>query len=357
MSISVMLKPASSNCNLKCTYCFYHSLAKERREKSKGMMSQETAMQVIEKAYAFAKGSDVYFTFQGGEPLLAGKDFFASFFEKAAQLNTQHAKVHYCVQTNGTLLDAEWCALFKANGCLLGVSLDGDEELNGYRVYPDGRASFADVLQGIRLLQQYQVPFNVLAVLTAQGARNIRRSYRFFKSKGLTYLQYIPCLKPFSGTYEESIYMTNEDYAYYLEHGFKLYFNDNMRGNAVSVRAFDNYVRLLTGQNAEQCGMNGFCSTQFVVEGDGSTYPCDFYCTDDWLLGNINTQTFTEMYQSEKAVRFLKDSFAVDKKCKSCDYFAVCRGGGCKRNRQSTDYCAAYQSFFDASMHLLRQMR
>lgn len=357
MSISVMLKPASGSCNLQCAYCFYHSLSKDRKQENMGMMSKETALRVIDQSFSFAKGGDVFFTFQGGEPLLAGIDFFEFFFEEASKRQSECSSLHFCVQTNGTLIDENWCALFKKYGCLVGVSLDGDKKLNSYRLYPDGSSSFDDVMNGISLLKKYNVTFNVLAVLTARSARSVRNSYRFFKSQGLHYLQYIPCLKPFSGDYDSSIYMDNDDYAYFLEHGFKLYFNDNMRGNSVSVRSFDNYVRLFRGQNAEQCGMNGFCSTQFVVEADGSTYPCDFYCTDQWLLGNINTSSFEEMYVDKKSVEFLKESFAVDKKCKTCDYFTVCRAGGCKRNRASENYCEAYTSFFKSSMHLLRQMR
>lgn len=357
MSISVMIKPASGSCNLQCRYCFYHSLSKQRKEENKGMMQKETAARVIEQAYAFAGGSQVFFTFQGGEPLLAGKDFFSFFFQEAEKQNTQHARVQYCIQTNGTLLDDEWCALFKAYGCLVGVSLDGDAELNRFRVYPDGRPSFDDVLRGIRFLEKHRISFNILSVLTAEGARGVRSSYRFFKSKGWKYLQYIPCLKPFGGASDDHLYMSDADYAYFLEHGFKLYCNDNLRGNPVSIRSFDNYVRLYAGENAEQCGMNGFCSTQFVVEGDGSVYPCDFYCTDEWLLGNINSDGFADMYHSAAAVRFLKESFSVAPKCKTCDYFTVCRGGGCKRNRLSADYCAAYKAFFESSLHLFRQMR
>lgn len=109
---------------------------------------------------------------------------------------------------------------------------------------------------------------------------------------------------------------------------------------------FDNYLLLARGQNAEQCGMNGTCATQFVVEADGSTYPCDFYCTDDWYLGNICAGDFDGFFHSEKMVEFLKNSFQLPPACKTCRWFTLCRGGGCKRNRVGTDYCRAYQTFF-----------
>lgn len=355
MSISVMIKPASSACNLKCEYCFYNSVSDDRAEGFKGMMSEDTAEQIILKAFEFANGSDVFFTFQGGEPLMRGLEFFEWFIEKERILNVRASKVSNCVQTNGTLIDDSWCEFFKRNNILVGVSLDGDRELNSYRKYSNGNESFDDVVNGIELLKKHNVTFNVLSVLTSKLSQNVRKSYRFFKSLDLHYLQYIPCLNPFDEKSEYS--MSVDDYAGYLNSCYKIYFNDNMRGNLMSIRQFDNYALLASNKGAEQCGMNGPCSTQFVVEGDGSVYPCDFYCTDEWLLGNINNDSFEDLYNSKRAVEFLKESFKVKDECKQCEYFMLCRGGGCKRNRESEDYCEAYKEFFSKSTDMILKMR
>lgn len=357
MSLSVMLKPASSFCNLKCEYCFYQSLASERDEYSKGMMTDATMKSTITSALDFADGSDVYFTFQGGEPLLCGLDFYKNFVEYTKKCNNKNSVIHYCLQTNGTLLNDDYAEFFKQNNFLLGVSLDGDEALNCYRVYPNGDNSFNDVIKGIEALKKHNVSFNVLSVLTKQTANNFRKAYRFFKSNNLKYVQFIPCLRPFESDFDENMYMSCDDYADFLCRGFNIYFNDRMRGEYVFVRSFENYIALAGGQNAEQCGMNGCCSTQFVVEGDGSVYPCDFYCTDEWYLGNINESSFDTLYHSEKAVEFMKNSFVVDKKCKDCKYFYICRGGGCKRNRQDKDYCEAYKKFFSVSEYKIKQLK
>lgn len=357
MAISVMLKPASSNCNLKCEYCFYHSLSAERQEFSKGMMSIDTAKRVIDSAFDFAKGTDVYFTFQGGEPLLCGIEFYKEFLSYIKDKNNLNAPVHLCLQTNGTLITEEFADFFKKNNFLIGVSLDGNEEIHSYRAYPDGSNSFHDVMNGINLLKKHGVSFNVLSVLTKRTAQNFRKAYRFFKENDLRYLQFIPCLRPMKSDFDDSLYMDNDDYSEFLRRGFNIYFNDFMRGEYVSIRSFDNYISLASGNNAEQCGMNGCCSTQFVVEGDGSIYPCDFYCVDEWYLGNINESSFDELYRCEKSVEFLKESFIIDDDCKACDYFYICRGGGCKRNRQDKNYCTAYKSFFESSEYKIKQMK
>ena len=296
-----MLKPASSNCNLACEYCFYHSLSSKRTDFSKGFMSDDTAKRVVDSALEFADSTDVYFTFQGGEPLLCSLDFYKNFVSYVKKSNKKGSNVHYCLQTNATLINDEFALFFKENGFLIGVSLDGDKEVNKYRIYPNGKSSFDDILKGID--------------------------------------------------------MNNDDYAYFLTKGFNIYYNDYLRGDFVSIRTFDNYISLINGNNAEQCGMNGFCSNQFVVEGDGSVYPCDFYCTDEWLLGNINESSFKQMYKTSKCVEFIKSSFKLDDKCKECKYFYICRGGGCRRNRESSDYCLAYRQFFSQCEDKLKTLK
>lgn len=356
MPISVMLKPSSSMCNLKCEYCFYSSLASERKEYSKGFMNLITAENVIKSAVEFTKGTEIIFTFQGGEPMLSGIEFYKTFIELVRKHNRYNSKITYCMQTNATLISEEWCCFFKENHFLLGVSLDGNAFQNAYRVYPDGRESFHDVLNGIQLLQKFKVEFNILSVVTKRLANTVRDNYKFMKQNNIFNLQYINCLKPFKSDYNSDLYMNNDDCLFFLKKAFNLYYNDNMRGSSISVRSFDNYLLLLQGRNAEQCGMNGFCSSQFVVEGDGTVYPCDFYCLDEWELGNINMNSFAEMLRCEKHKAFLKESFEVDDKCKNCSCFALCRGGGCKRNKAESDYCSAYRAFFLSSQNKMKNM-
>lgn len=331
---------------MACRYCFYHSLALGRQDYSKGMMSAATAHSIIDSALEFADGTDIFFTFQGGEPLLCPLDSFEDFVGYVRQKNNKGSKISYCLQTNGTLITPEIARFLHDNGFLVGVSLDGDREQSCYRVYPDGSQTFDDVLHGISLLEEYSVSFNVLSVLTKNTALSFRSALKFFKSRGLRYIQFIPALRPLSGEYDSRLYMDCDDFSYFLTKCFNIYYNNNMRGDFLSVRSFDNYALLVKDGCAEQCGMSGCCSTQFAVEGDGSVYPCDFYCTDDWYLGNINETSFKNLYNLPKTAEFLKESFKLDERCRQCEYFYVCRGGGCKRTRQDYDYCPAYKKFF-----------
>ena len=354
--LSIMIKPASSLCNLRCRYCFYHNVSELREVSSFGIMSENTADNLIKKALDFAGGESVVFAFQGGEPLLAGIDFFENFVKKVKDENKKGSKIYYSVQTNGTLVNEDWAKFFNRYNVLVGLSLDGDFENNGFRVDEKRNNVFYKVMNCAKLLERHKVEFNILTVLTGKCADNIDKIYAFFKSKGFRYLQFIPCLRPFGDKGESELYMTNRQYADFLIKCFNYYVKDYVRGQYTSIRYFDNIVHLFLGNPTEQCGVCGHCMHQFVAEGNGNIYPCDFYCTDEWLLGNINgeDENFDTLAHSDKAIKFLKESLAVDEKCKKCRYYPVCRGGGCKRTREDRDYCEAYKKFFGACLPLFR---
>ncbi len=354
--ISVMLKPASSLCNLRCDYCFYHTLAHQRESFSHGKMSAALAEEVISKALEYARGADVHFAFQGGEPLLCGLEFFQAFTAAVRNRNHCRSKIYYSIQTNGTLIDHAWCGFFKEHNFLVGLSLDGYEELhNRFRKCSRGEGTFKEVMGAAGLMNRRGVDYNILTVVTPAAAEEIESIYRFFKQSGFKYLQFIPCLAPLESGAEEGHDLTAELYGEFLLKLFKLYYRDYMSGRYISIRQFDNYVQLANGRPAEQCGMNGHCAIQFIIEGDGTVYPCDFYCLDSYRLGNISTTSFKEL-GARGVAAFVRDSLTVDSGCKTCPHFALCRGG-CKRYRTHHSYCRAYQKFFAYAGPLMAEMR
>ena len=317
-------------------------------------MTKETTEVLIQKALAFADGQSAAFAFQGGEPTLAGLDYFRHFTETVQRFNQKNSPIFYSIQTNGTLLTDEWAQFFAEHHFLVGLSLDGDLEGNKFRKKPSGSNSFYRILSAAELLRRYGAEFNILTVLTGYCAENGERIYRYFRAKGFRYLQFIPCLRPFDSDEQSELYMTPEQYADFLIRTFNLYVKDYVRGEYISVRQYDNWVRLFLGQPTEQCGMLGYCSHQFVAESNGNIYPCDFYCTDEYLLGNIEETDFRTMAESETAVHFIRESLPVPERCKTCKLYPICRAGGCKRTRQSADYCEAYKKFFSACLPLFR---
>lgn len=352
--LSLMIKPASSLCNLSCEYCFYRDVSEHREHLGFGTMAKGTAQTLIKKALDFADGQTVAFAFQGGEPTLAGIDYFEYFVDTVKRLNTKNSRIFYSIQTNGTMIDDKWASFFTENEFLVGLSLDGDFEGNKFRKKPSGQNSYYQILRASGYLKKHNTQFNILTVLTGYCAENGERIYKYFRSKGFRYLQFIPSLRPFGSNEQSELYMTDEQYADFLIKVFNLYVKDYVRHNYISIRQFDNWVRLFLNQPTEQCGMQGHCTHQFVCESNGNIYPCDFYCTDEYLLGNINDFDFYGMANSKTAKDFICESLPIPQKCRTCSVYRMCRAGGCKRTRLSEDYCKAYKKFFTSCLPLFR---
>lgn len=346
--ISILLKPASEKCNMNCQYCFYHDSAKKRALADRGFLSLETAELILQKLFAEATDA-VYISFQGGEPTLAGLPFFQKFVSLVKKYNHAKLPVHYALQTNGTLLSKDWCDFFKVNQFLIGISLDGTELLhNTLRCGSDSRktGNFQSLLKNITLLKTCQVPFNILTVITDQAASFADEIYQQMKSLHISHLQFIPCL---DSSLEQRLFApAPEHYGQFLLRLYELWLSDIQKGTPIHIRTFDNYLRILRGYEPDMCGMRGVCSIQFVIEADGCVYPCDFYCLDEYALGNIRTQTFRELYESARGRQFLLESAKVHPDCKQCRCFSLCRSG-CKRERQNgkSIYCESYRMLLE----------
>ncbi|HOJ11245.1 MAG TPA: anaerobic sulfatase maturase [Clostridiales bacterium] len=353
--LSLLIKPASSSCNLRCKYCFYHSIAENRSIASYGMMNIETAELLIRKSFDYAENMCT-FAFQGGEPTLAGLEFYKSFVELVNKYNTKKIGVHFAIQTNGTLIDEQWADFLFKNNFLVGLSLDGPKEINDVnRVNHTLDGTFSKIMNTVNIFNKYGVQYNILSVVNNSVARHTNKVYNFFKKYNFKYLQFIQCLDPLDekpGGHSYSL--TPLMYSNFLKGLFDLWYNDITKGEIVSIRYFDNLVGMMMGHPPETCGMMGRCQCYFVIEADGGVYPCDFYVTDQWKLGNIKENDFHELLNTDTGKRFIEVSMHVDDKCKECKWFNFCRGG-CRRTREPFSdglpvlnyYCESYYNFFE----------
>ncbi len=352
--MNVMLKPASGQCNLRCKYCFYADEVSKREVKNYGRMSVNTLRNVLKKSLGNTS-RECTIAFQGGEPTLAGLDFFRQAVALAKEWNVNRCWVHFAIQTNGMLLDDEWCAFFAENRFLVGISLDGTKETHDQnRVDAEGNGTYGKVLNSIRLLEKHQVDFNILTVLTSGNCRSFRKIYQHYKRNNWNYQQYIPCLDPMRelrGGHPWSL--TPERFEQYLKTAFDCWYQDAMEGDKKYHRYFDNLLLIMNGQPPEACGMGGRCTMQYVVEADGSVYPCDFYMLDEYRLGNLNIDSIETIDAKRKEIGFIDRSVIPDPDCLSCQWRALCRGG-CRRDRdyfeqgiEKNYYCSAYRSFFE----------
>jgi len=354
--IHIMIKPVSGACNMRCTYCFYADEAAHRNVFSYGKMDSATVKNIVRKAFIYADES-VSFTFQGGEPLLAGLEFFEAFVKCVNSFNTRDLDVLYSLQTNGTLLTDSFCRFFKANDFLVGVSLDGTEEIHdALRKDASGNGSYKKVKDGIRLLEKHGVDFNLLCVLTKECALNIKTVWKELSPH--RHVQFIPCIDGLDGTSSPHS-IDAELYGKALVDIFDLYERHNLLGSPVSERRIDNYLFILMGYPPEQCGMCGSCGTYFLCEADGSVFPCDFYVLDHWKLGNVNETSFARMERGEVMERFQNEGMQISDACRSCEYYFLCRGG-CRRDREpdllTNRFCESYKYFFENRLERMREL-
>lgn len=362
--MTLLIKPVSSLCNLRCGYCFYHSLAEERGAASYGMMSPDLLETLVQKALNYANSSCT-FGFQGGEPTLAGLDFFQRLIEFERKYNTKELIIHNTIQTNGTLIADEWARFLGEHRFLVGLSLDGPKELHdAHRIDISGRGTFNRVLQAARLFDRHRVDYNILSVIHRQVARHPAKYYNFLKKQGFTYLQPIVCLDPLNECPGGRPYsLPPELYAQFLMGLFDLWSRDLLQGEQISIRQFDNYLRMILGYPPESCDLNGECLGYLVVESNGNVYPCDFFAIDQWCLGNIGVQELGEMENGPTFRKFREISRHVADECQSCQWYSLCRGG-CRRNREPfvdgkpalNYYCFAFHQFFECSWEKLHQI-
>jgi uncharacterized protein len=356
----VMAKPAGSTCNLDCTYCFYLSKETLPGGPGPGRMSDETLEQFIQQYIEGVTGPQVVFSWQGGEPTLRGLEFF----RKVVALEKKYAKpfqrIENDLQTNGTLLNEEWCAFLKENRFLVGLSIDGPRELHDkYRVTKGGRPTFDKVFNAIKLLKRYEVPFNTLTCINRFNARKPLDIYRFLRGEvGSTYLQFIPIVEykgfeqtapqywdasklPKDGDPEARPGHPNsivtdwsvdpEDWGFFLCKTFDEWRRKDV--GKVLVNHFETLVSQHLGQGSQLCVYSEVCGKGVAIEHDGSVYSCDHFVYPEYRLGNVQAHKMSDMVFSRGQVQFgYAKSEKLPQFCRQCAYLSDC-WGECPKNR------------------------
>ena len=346
-NLSFLIKPASSLCNMRCKYCFYADVSDHREIKSNGIMNKETMNNLIKRALGeLDEDGYVTFAFQGGEPTVAGLPYFEEFTETVNQMKRPHQHISYALQTNGVVLDDKWCEFFHKHQFLVGVSLDGyKENHDAFRIADGNKATYKKVMEGIACLRKHQVDFNILTVLSRQLARHPQKLYEFYQREQFNYIQLIPCLAGLDE--KENIFsLTPQLFSDFYKKFYDLWLNEYTKGIYRSISFIDNIVLMYANQLPHQCGMLGHCSLQFVVESDGSVYPCDFYVLDEYKSGNINENGIEEIAQNEISQKFLKEERLFSPLCASCEFEQICHGN-CRRmcNTYYDEKYCGYQDF------------
>jgi len=356
----VMAKPGGSTCNLDCTYCFYLDKETLPDGPGTGRMSDETLERFIQQYIAGVTGPEVIFSWQGGEPTLMGLDFF----RRVVALQKKYAKPGQTIgndlQTNGTLINENWCRFLREHRFLVGLSIDGPKDIHDhYRVTKGGRPTFDLVFNAAKLLKKHGVPFNTLTCVSRFNARHPLAVYRFLRRElDSQYIQFIPIVeyKGFEETaphkwgndalprdgdprarpgHQDSVVtdwsVDPDDWGHFLCKTF-----DEWRRNdfgKVLVNHFETLVAQHMGMPSQLCIYGEFCGKGVAVEHDGSVYSCDHYVYPEYRLGNIHDRDLDSQVLSRTQVKFGYAKYeTLPQYCRQCQYLRDC-WGECPKNR------------------------
>ena len=371
----LIAKPAGPLCNLDCQYCFYTEKEALFPEGTNFRMPDEVLKTFIREYIRSQKAPEIPFVWQGGEPTLMGSDVY----KKVVALQGKYAggkKIHNAIQTNGILLNEEWCKFLAENGFLVGLSLDGPPEIHDhFRVKKGGQPTAKKVLKALRLLQEYDVPYNVLACVTKQSASRGLEIYRFFKDQGVRYIQFIPIVERLPDTKAEQLGLrhavppvpendrerTNvspwtvgaEQYGDFLIEIFDEWVRKDV-GN-IHVINFEWAVAAWMGLPSSVCLFSETCGNAGIIEHNGDVYSCDHYMYPDYKLGNILEESLKRMMMSPKQKKFgLAKKETLPGQCRTCEVKFACYGECPKHRFLRTEdgepglnyLCAGYKKFF-----------
>lgn len=380
----VMLKPVGSKCNLNCDYCYY--LEKENLYNNRNQVMSENLLERFIKQYIDSQTMpDIMFTWHGGETLMRP----ISFYKKAIELQKKYANgrnIDNSIQTNGTLLNDDWCKFFKENNFLVGISIDGPKGFHDeYRRDKMGRPSFHRVMKGIELLKKHGVEFNCMAVVNDYNVDYPLEFYNFFKDIDCKYIQFTPIVerlriqeptenisllklataKEDDHEAELAPFTVNADkWGDFLCSIFDEWVKEDV--GKIFVQIFDSTLANWVGENPGVCTMAKTCGHAGVMEFNGDVYSCDHFVFPEYKLGNIYDDTLTSMMYSNKQQTFGNDKFdKLPQQCRECDVLFACYGE-CPKNRFIKDkygnkglnyLCKGYYKFFKHVMPYMDYMK
>lgn len=371
----IMAKPVSAACNLACHYCYYLEKANLYQHEPTNLMSDQMLEEFTRQYIEMQTTDHVLFTWHGGEALMRPIEFY----EKALALQQKYAggkHIDNCIQTNGTLLTPEWCKFFHRNHWLVGLSIDGPQEAHdAYRKNRHGRPSFQRVMEGIRMLQLYEVEWNALAVVNNINVKKPKEFYNFFKQIKCPYIQFTPIVERIVLHNDGRHLATPDDQALYMA-PFSVtpqewgdfccaVFDEWVRHDVgeVFVQLFDATLANWLGMTPGVCSLAPECGHAGIIEANGDVYSCDHFVFPEYKLGNIHRNTLLEMMYGKQQSQFsARKRLALPSQCRECKWQFACHGE-CPKNRFCTTangepglnyLCAGYRKFFE---HVAPQMQ
>jgi uncharacterized protein len=352
----VFAKPIGGICNLACRYCYYLKTARLYPKGEAFRMPDEVLEAYIAQHIDASPDPVIRFSWHGGEPTVLGVDYFRQVVALQRKLLPPDRRIANGIQTNGTLLDEDWCRFLAAAGFAVGLSLDGPPELHDqYRVTKDQRPTHPQTMRGYQLLRKYRVHTDILCVVHARNVQFPLQVYRFFKRINAGYINFLPLVESrpnATGGVSRTSVPANA-WGTFLCTIFDEWRDRDI--GQVEVRTFEEAIRAAFDQEHSLCVFRPTCGDIPVVEHNGDVYSCDHFVDVEHRLGNIAEQQLVEFLESpvQRAFGTAKEE-TLPRYCRECAVRALCNGG-CPKNRllrtpegePGLNYlCAGYKRFF-----------
>ena len=352
----IFAKPAGASCNLDCHYCYYLQKEELYPDAQPFHMPGDLLEEYIVQQIQIAPEPVINFFWHGGEPTLLGLDYFRKIVELQRKHRPQDRRITNSIQTNGVLLDEEWCRFFAGEGFAVGLSLDGPRALHDrYRVTKGQKPTHRQVMQGYRLLRHYKIPVDILCVVHDENVLDPLPVYRFFKEIKAQYLSFIPLveLRPPSEIGVSSRTVPADLFGIFLCTIFDEWVRQDI--GRIMVQIFEEAARPAYGQEHSLCIFRDTCGDVPVIEHNGDFYSCDHFVSPDHRLGNIRKTPLLALLESPEQLAFGQAKLdKLPRYCRECTARAMCNGG-CPKDRimQTPDgetglnyLCAGYKRFF-----------
>ncbi len=359
----VMVKPVGALCNLDCSYCYYLKKKDLYPKTVSSRMADDLLESYIVQHIEACPTTLIFFSWHGGEPTILGLDYFRRIVELQQKHRPPGRSIFNGIQTNGTLLDEEWCRFLAAERFLVGLSIDGPKELHDrYRMTKGGKATHQQVMQAFRLLKKYTIHCDVLCVVHDKNVHQPAAVYRFFKEIGAEFLQFLPVVvRPEETARAESV--PAEAYGEFLCAIFDEWVRRDI--GRITIQLFGEAERTFLGEDHALCLFRESCGDVVVVEHNGDFYACDHFVDPDHRIGNIRERPMVEMLESSALREFgRKKSDDLPRYCRECEVLSSCNGG-CPKDRfyrtpdgeAGLNYlCAGLKRFFTFSRPYLQKM-
>jgi uncharacterized protein len=353
----VFVKPAGATCNLDCHYCYYLKKEELYPEAKPFHMHGDLLEEYIVQQIEIAPEPVINFFWHGGEPTILGPDYFRKIVELQRKHRPQDRRITNSIQTNGVILNEEWCRFFAAEGFAVGLSLDGPQALHDrYRVTKGQKPTHKQVMQGYRLLRQHKIPVDILCVVHAENVQYPLQVYRFFKEIKAQYVSFIPLVElrppPERGVSPRTV--PADAFGIFLCTIFDEWVRQDI--GRIMVQIFEESARPASGQNHSLCIFRSTCGDLPVIEHNGDFYSCDHFVTPEHRLGNIRETPLLALLESPAQGAFGQAKLdKLPRYCQECAVRAMCNGG-CPKDRimQTPDgqsglnyLCAGYKRFFE----------